>query len=797
MAQEKRTVMSLGADPVRVTNKSAEREAQKAFEKAKLGTDMSYLDREVLSWNFAAIDGDRPPFSVKDLKKVPLVFQRGMQQYREVFQPLLFLECWEHLVNTKEEMGDMQDISVGMTLEAVASVDSFLEITFVAPTKDVKLVQISENDLLNCVMEPEAGTSKLPADQRVAFLGKVLNLVVRKEEMRATIRASATKLLPQFRTGSPWMIVKLMSLTTVHREFSAMQALDYFPLKEEIYRPKRTEKPKLDVAKVDQIKNMYGVNLPQAEVISTVLSNTSGFTLCQGPPGTGKTKMILSLIASLVKEHSTTRHAPEKVSLNNAKRGAHILVCAPSNAGCDEIVRRLKTGVSLPNGELLKLKVVRVGTSEAIHPENLDVFLDNLVQEQLLASSEYKELPEKGSNKKELAALQDELRQIREDLDALEQSRKTAEPDSEEMAEIKVQQRAQLEKKRALLAKQESARTGASESEAKLGMLKRELRVKILDEADAVLCTLSASGQEMFPQLSQAFQTVIIDEAAQAVELSALIPLKYGAQRAVLVGDPQQLPPTVLSRHAIDLSYEQSLFERLRNAGHYSHLLSIQYRMHPDISRFPSAFFYESRLQDGPGIAAATRREWHDSPEFRPYIFYNVAGREQTGPGHSLFNTTEAEAARALVDMLLSRYPRLNFSGRIGIISPYKKQVNEIKKKLRDRFGRDVVNYLDVNSVDGFQGQEKDVIIFSCVRAGTEKGIGFLKDLRRLNVGGLFEHVVVRFPRGVPDPFENPHSHHPLQSLSVDPWRRHLALHRPHFPLADRQCPRPRLLPPL
>lgn len=474
--------------------------------------------------------------------------------------------------------------------------------------------------------------------------------------------------------------------------------------------------------------------MARAEVIAAVLSTQSGFTLCQGPPGTGKTRTILAMIAALFREHHSRSSAPEKLTVNAARRGTHILVCAPSNAGCDEIVRRLKAGIQLPNGELLRLKVVRVGAQEAIHPENLDVFLDNLVQEQMLQSREFQQLPEKGSNKAEIVGLQDELRSVREELDLLEQQRKLVDPDSEEMAEIRVQQRGALDRKRELLAKQESARTVASEAEVKLGTLKKELRIRILDEADAVLCTLSASGQDMFPQLSQAFQTVIIDEAAQAVELSALIPLKYGAQRAVLVGDPQQLPPTVLSRHAIDLSYEQSLFERLRNAGHYSHLLSIQYRMHPDISRFPSAFFYESRLQDGLGIGTATRRDWHDAGEFRPYVFYDIRGREQTGPGHSLYNATEADAARALVDMLLTRYPRLNFGGRIGIISPYKKQVNEVKRRLRDRYGRDILNYLDVNSVDGFQGQEKDIIIFSCVRAGSVRGIGFLKDLRRLNV---------------------------------------------------------------
>ena len=256
MAQEKRSVMTLPSDPVKISNKRADREAQKAFEKAKLGTDMSYLDREVLSWNFETIDGARPPFDVRSLRRVPLTF-KSMAHYREIYQPLLFLECWEHLVNTKEEMGDAADVSVSMTLEGVASVDSFLELTFAAPTKDVKLASLSEQDLVNCVLEGASG----PASN--VFMGKVLNLAFRKEEVRATIKARSGDLITRLRTGSKYVVIKLMSLTTVHREFAAMQALDYFPLRDEIYKPRNTERPRVDPKKVAEIQAVYGVNEPQ------------------------------------------------------------------------------------------------------------------------------------------------------------------------------------------------------------------------------------------------------------------------------------------------------------------------------------------------------------------------------------------------------------------------------------------------------------------------------------------------------------------------------------------------------
>lgn len=251
--QEKRTVMSFPSDPIRISTKKADREAQKAFEKAKLGTDMSYLDREVLSWSWAGIDGDKPPFNVKSLKKVPLVF-KGMSHYREVFQPLLFLECWEQLVNTKEEMGDIADVSVGMSLDSVASVDTFLEVVFTAPAKEVKVVQLTENDLVNCVMA-DAPDSR-------PFLGKITSLTTRKDETRIVVK-TASDLIAHLRTQSKYTVIRLMSLTTVHREFAAMQALDYFPLRDEIYKPRNTERPRLDTRKVDEIRAAYGVNEPQ------------------------------------------------------------------------------------------------------------------------------------------------------------------------------------------------------------------------------------------------------------------------------------------------------------------------------------------------------------------------------------------------------------------------------------------------------------------------------------------------------------------------------------------------------
>lgn len=203
--------------------------------------------------------------------------------------------------------------------------------------------------------------------------------------------------------------------------------------------------------------------------------------------------------------------------------------------------------------------------------------------------------------------------------------------------------------------------------------------------------------------------------------------------------DPNQLPPTVKSREATKAGYNKSLFLRLHTAAPAAtHLLSIQYRMHPDISVFPSKAFYESRLTDGPNMDVTTKQTWHNVGDiFPPYAFLHVKGsKEERGKHHSLVNRQEAAVAAALYARLLQDCKGVDFTNRIGIVTAYKAQVGELRKQFRTRFGAEVLGKIDFNTVDGFQGQEKDIIILSCVRGGTPEGsgIGFLSDVRRMNV---------------------------------------------------------------
>jgi senataxin len=165
---------------------------------------------------------------------------------------------------------------------------------------------------------------------------------------------------------------------------------------------------------------------------------------------------------------------------------------------------------------------------------------------------------------------------------------------------------------------------------------------------------------------------------------------------------------------------------------------SIQYRMHPDISRLPSELFYEKRLRDGPDMAIKTKQPWHSHVKFGTYRFFNLPqGREEPGKHQSLKNRAECQAAVALYNRLRQEFSSFDFDFRVGIVSMYRAQILELRQVFRERFGPEILQKVDFNTVDGFQGQEKDIIILSCVRAGPGiQTVGFLK-------GGLFVQYLI------------------------------------------------------
>lgn len=264
--------------------------------------------------------------------------------------------------------------------------------------------------------------------------------------------------------------------------------------------------------------------------------------------------------------------------------------------------------------------------------------------------------------------------------------------------------------------------------------LLRQTEREILQRADVVVCTCSAAGDPRLRKLR--FRTVLIDESTQATEPECLIPIVHGCKQLVLVGDHQQLGPVVGCKAAANAGLSKSLFERLISLGHRPIRLTVQYRMHPCLSDFPSNMFYDGSLQNGITQQARMRPEmdfpW-PVPE-TPMMFWSVLGQEEiSSSGTSYLNRSEASNCERVVTRLFRAGVK---PSQIGIITPYEGQRTYLNQHMvmTGTMDQELYRQVEIESVDAFQGREKDYIIVSCVRSNEHQGIGFLSDYRRLNV---------------------------------------------------------------
>lgn len=451
------------------------------------------------------------------------------------------------------------------------------------------------------------------------------------------------------------------------------------------------------------------------------------------PPGSGKTKTIVAIVGAILSDslrnRGTTIQVPGQARSDTAPK--KLLVCAPSNAAVDELVMRFKDGIKTLDGNERKVNIVRLGRSDAINANVQDVTLEELVSKKLGVSTS------KDKDSEATRKLFQDHKSISEQLRQAQDARDSGEVKGVEASKLQDDINALRRQKALLGTKIDNAKDNERLASRNAELSRRRAQEQVLGEAHVICATLSGSGHEMFQGLSIEFETVIVDEAAQCVEMSALIPLKYGCAKCILVGDPKQLPPTVFSSKAAHYQYEQSLFVRMqKNCPDDVHLLDTQYRMHPEISAFPSEKFYESRLLDGGDMASLRKRPWHRSWMLGPYRFFDVQGQHQAAPkGHSLINIAEINIALQLYQRLTTDNPDFDFKRKVGIITPYKSQLRELKARFTTQYGPSIIEDVDFNTTDAFQGRESEVIIFSCVRASPAGGIGFLQDIRRMNVG--------------------------------------------------------------
>ncbi|KAF2479592.1 SEN1 N terminal-domain-containing protein [Neohortaea acidophila] len=701
-------------------------------QRARLAPDLTPLHRIILGWDFFH-EGDYPPGSKEhQFRGVSNSFTDPIT-YRDTFQPLLTLEAWQGMVKAREEtVAKPYEVKI----QNRTNVDSFIELSSLIGHQENREVQIQEGDIIllskvkNAVADstaPHCLARVYRVKRQKAFLEIVYQVV------------SGSSLAPSLLQQATVWGVKIQTIVPLEREYGALQALQYYDLCNQIVQAKPSKRITFSERQIAAYQDVWNVNRAQSEAINAALTN-EGFSLIQGPPGSGKTKTIVAIVGGLLTQALSASNTGTKIAMpkvnGDANSGADapprkLLVCAPSNAAVDELVMRLKEGVKTKSGRHHKLNVVRIGRSEAINQQVLDVTMDELVAQRMGTADNDQKMREKN------AELFKEHEKVSTELRELSAKRDSGSIIGKALSDMESDLLALRKRKRDLGVRIDNAKDAERNANRQAELNRKRAQQAVLDDAHVICATLSGSGHDMFQSMNIDLETVIIDEAAQCVEMSSLIPLKYGCVKCILVGDPKQLPPTVFSKEAAKFQYEQSLFVRMQNNfANEVHLLDTQYRMHPQISLFPSKTFYDALLKDGPGMAGLRERPWHKSALLAPYKFYDVAGQHQAAPkGHSLVNLAEIDIAMLLYQRLISDQPNYDFTSKIGIITPYKSQLNALKTKFPARFGDSVFQNVEFNTTDAFQGRESEIIIFSCVRASPAGGIGFLQDVRRMNVG--------------------------------------------------------------
>ena len=357
------------------------------------------------------------------------------------------------------------------------------------------------------------------------------------------------------------------------------------------------------------------------------------------------------------------------------KRDQKILVCAPSNAATDHLARSLS---------LKGVNVVRIGNLAKVETDNTALTLDVLLQKEK------------------------DFKQIRELKKRAVELRKMGGKYKRNFG------REEAEQRKLIFSEARNLNKEARELESYLVS-------KILDDAQVIASTLIGSTSDYLE--GRKFGTVVIDEAGQGIEPAVWVPI-LRAEKVIMAGDPYQLPPTVKSQDAARQGLTVTLLEKLIHRNPGVTLLKTQYRMHHSIMEFSNRKFYDGKLEAFEGNA-----NWH--VDFSPQVieFVDTAGcgfdEKQGEESDSKCNPEEARILRKHFDTMTEN----NKTGfDVGIISPYRAQVELLQQEFAG------IPFVTVNTVDSFQGQERDIIYISMVRSNEKSEIGFLRDYRRMNV---------------------------------------------------------------
>jgi superfamily I DNA and/or RNA helicase len=417
------------------------------------------------------------------------------------------------------------------------------------------------------------------------------------------------------------------------------------------------------------------LNESQRHALQKVLE-AHDVAIIHGPPGTGKTTTLVQAIRQTVKTEK------------------QVLVCAPSNAAVDLLVEKLSEQ---------GLNAVRIGHPARVTEQSLSKTLDARIAMH--------------DHFKELRALRKKMEQVRSQAFKFKRNFGYAE-----------------RQERNLL------RQEAKALKADADVLEFYIINDILNTSDVVACTLVGSSHPVLR--GKRYKSVFIDEAAQALEPACWIPI-LRAERVVLAGDHQQLPPTIKSIGAAREGLAKTLFEKcIERHPQSASMLQIQYRMNESIMQFPSDYFYHGRLIADEsvrhhGIAAPDDAGSLSTLPAIDFIDTAGCGYTETQDAETLSRYNEEEAGVLIrqAENLVRAVGPENWSYTLGIITPYSAQVERLTKLAEASEALSAIHrFITINTVDAFQGQERDIIAISFVRSNDKGEIGFLGDIRRTNV---------------------------------------------------------------
>lgn len=718
------------AAPKKINNEQKEEERMRL----RLNINLKPLYSAILKWNYNS--NSEYPTENRECYKMKADSYTSAKNYTEEIEPLLMLECWQGIQSSRTTG---QELGFELLVGSRTTCDGFFDVYLSVKRAILQQLKIGESDLLvlgyvadKGLTDPQEIARYLKASDNQTCLGKVREVkFANPDYCDVTVRVFPQGLMMGILTPKSIVVgMKVMQMVTIEREYLSLKGLQYYDLCDDILTALPAQPIKISKTLAESMCKKLGVNESQAAAIIGS-SQSEGFSLIQGPPGTGKTKTILGIVGHFIskseKSSTVTINTPGTSGNQvDQKPVSKVLICAPSNAAVDELVLRLKDGVLKENGEQYVPKIIRLGRSDAMNASVRDLSLEELVDRHLRERNDQVSVnPQIRLDHNKCLAERDRIRE------ALKGDLK-----DDEVLKLEKELR-EVNKKRSELGKRlDEQRENVSVAVRSREIEKRRVQAKLISEAQVICSTLSGSAHDFLSSMYIKFDQVIVDEACQCVELSAIIPLRYGCKKCVMVGDPNQLPPTVLSQKAASLKYEESLFVRMQRKHPESvYLLDVQYRMHPQISKFPSLEFYNSRLTDGEGMLEKNTRPWHSNPLLSPYRFFDIVSKHlQNEKSKSFLNHTEARVALELVEKLMEALPGQVFSGKVGIISPYKEQIRHLRDVFQKKYGATILREIDFNTVDGFQGQEKEIIIMSCVRASESGSVGFLSDIRRMNV---------------------------------------------------------------